>query len=82
MPVTITRKEAVETVKTTKDYKDSEGGEYLGTNLTQIPYIWYLITFQNKSVLVLFDLNREVNIIYPIFAQELGLPIRITDIRV
>ena len=39
MPVTITRKEAVETVKTTKDYKDSEGGEYLGTNLTQIPYI-------------------------------------------
>ena len=70
---------AVETVEVGKDSKESEG-EYL--NLTQVPCIWYPITFKKKSVLALLDLCSEVNAIYPTLAQELGLPIRPMDVRV
>ena len=31
-------------------------------------------------VLVFFDLSSEINAIYPTFAQELGLPIKPTDV--
>lgn len=55
--------------------KAGENGEYLKTNLIQVPYIRYAIIFYEKPVSALFDSKSEVNIICPIFAKELGLSI-------
>ena len=91
MPMTRTREEvveaaksvgtakAVETVEVDKDGKESED-EY--PNLAQVPCIWYPITFRKKSVsvLALLDPGSEVNTIHSSLAQELGLPIRRTDV--
>ena len=70
-PVIIAREEMV---------KD---GKNLRSKLIQVPYIWYSITFRKKSVpvLALFDSGSEVNTIYPTFAKELGLPIRLTNVE-
>ena len=82
-PVTRTREEAVETVETAKANKDGEESEaeYL-ENLAQVLCIWYSIIFQKKSVPVstFLDSSSKINIIYPTFAKELGLPIRPTDV--
>ena len=66
-PVTVARKEAV--------------GENLKSNFTQVSYICYPIIFRKKSVLALFNLSSKVNVVYPIFAKELGLFIRSIDVR-
>lgn len=70
-----------ETIKTARVARADEDGEYLGTKFAQVLYIWYPITFWKKSVLAFIDSNSEINIIYSIFAKELGLPIRLTDVR-
>ena len=71
--------EAIKTAEVVKDGKESKD-EY--PNLTWVPCIRYPIIFRKKSVsmLTLFDSDIEVNAIHPIFARELGLPIRPTDI--
>ena len=79
--VTATGKEVVKTARASKDGKESKG-EY--PNLAQVLCIQYSITFQKKfvSVSVLFDSGSEINVIYPIFAWELRLPIKLMDVRV
>ena len=82
--VTRTRDEAVEIIETTGADKDGKKSEVdFSENLAQVPYIRYPITFRKKSVpvLALFDLGSKVNTIYLTFAQELGLPIKLTDVR-
>ena len=49
--------------------------------LKQVPYIRYLTIFQEKSVSTLPDLKSEVNTIHSTFAKELGLPIRLTNVK-
>ena len=66
----------VETAEVGKDGEESKD-EYL--NLAHVPCIRYPIILRRKSVLALLDSSSESNIIYPIFAQELKLPIRPTD---
>ena len=81
MPVTWTRKDAVETAKTTgKDGKESEG-EYPEI-FVWVPCIRYSIIFQKKSMptLALFNSGSEINTTYPTLAQELGLSLRPTDV--
>ena len=89
-PVTRTREKTVETAKametakaiktagTGKDGKKSES-EY-PENLARVLCIRYPINFGKKSVLAFLDLGSEVNAVYPTFAKELGLPIRLTDV--
>ena len=88
-PVTITREKTIETTVTVeiientdadKTGKNGKSGEYSGTNLVQVLCIWYPITFQKKSVQALFNSSGEANAIYPIFAQELRLLIRLTNV--
>ena len=81
MPITGTRKEAVEAAEGDKDGEESES-EY--PNLAQVPCIQYPITFQKKSVsvLALLDSGSEVNAIHLTLAWELGLSIRPTDVGV
>ena len=76
---TVGTAEAIETAEVGKKGKESEG-EY--PNLVQVQYIRYPITFWKKSVSVLtfFDSGSKVNAIYLIFARELGLPIRPTNV--
>ena len=57
-------------------------GKNLGSNLAQVPYIYYSINFGKKSVSTLLDLGSKVNAIYLIFAKELGLLIRTADVGV
>ena len=78
--MTETKEEVDETAGASKDSKESKD-EY-PKNLAQVPCIRYLIIFWKKSVPVsaLFDLNSEVNAIYPTFAQVLGLTIRPMDV--
>ena len=75
--------EVVETTGVEEDGKKNKGNKYSG-NYVKVPYIWYLIIFRKKSVLVLalFDSNSEINAIHPTFAQELGLSIRLIDVGV
>lgn len=75
--------EAVEATGASKNSKKIEGGEHLG-NFAWVSYIWYPIIFRKKTILILmfFDSGIEVNTIHPTFAQELGLIIRPTDVRV
>ena len=75
--------EAVETAGAGKDDKESKGSKNPRSNLTQVPYIRYPITFRKKSVLVsaLFDSSSEFNAIHLTFAKELGPSIRPTDVR-
>ena len=91
-PVTGTREKASENAETSKtgkaieivkDGKKSKDDENLRLNLAQILYIRYHVAFRKNSMpmLVLFDSNSKVNAIHPTFAQELGLPIRPTDVR-
>ena len=53
--------------------------------LERIPYIYYSVQFKKDTskaqVQVLIDSESEVNAIYPTFAKQLGLPIRLTDVR-
>lgn len=44
MPVTVTKKEAIETTKTVGTDENSKGGKYL-ENFVQVLYIWYPTTF-------------------------------------
>lgn len=83
MSVIVARKKAVETIETVETIrdKDNEGVEYPEISFIQILCIWYPITFQKESILVLFNFGNKVNAIYPIFAKELGLFIRPTNIR-
>ena len=69
-PITIAREKTV------------ENGENLKFNFAQVLCICYIINFRKKSVLALFDLDSKVNVVYPIFAKQLGLPIRPTDVGV
>ena len=84
MPVTANKKEAIETIKVaksagaSKDGKKSEG-KWL-ENLARVLYIRYPINCRKKSVLALFDSSSKVNLGHPVFAKELGLPIRLTNI--
>ena len=66
-PVIVVRKEAV--------------GENLRSNLTQVPCIRYPINFEEKSVLAFLDSSNEVNGVHIAFAKELGLFIKLTDVR-
>ena len=68
MPVIIAREEGVN--------KNS------GSNLTEVTCIQYAINFRKKFVLALFNLCSEVNALCPIFAKELDLLIRSTNIGV
>ena len=84
MPMTVTREEVAETAETAKVAgvgEDGEGGEFPETNLAQVPCIRYSITFQRKSMSALFDLGSKVNTIYLASSQELGLPIRLRDVK-
>ena len=65
MPVTVAREEEVD--------------ENLGANLVRVPCICYPINFGKKSVSALLDLGSKVNAVHPVFAKELGLPNRPTD---
>ena len=71
--------EVIEIAKVGKDGKESKGES---PTLAEVPCIWYPITLRKKfvSMSALFNLDSEVNVIHPIFAWELGLPIRYTDI--
>ena len=71
----------METAGEGRDGEESEG-EY--PNLAQVLYIRYFITFRKKSMLVLalLDSGNKVNTIYSIFARELRLSIRTTDVGV
>lgn len=77
-PVTKTRKKTVETTETAKnaeiagageDGKDGEGGDYQ-KNFAWVLYIQYAIIAENKSmsILPLFDLGSEINVIQLTFA--------------
>ena len=74
----------IETAEANKNGKKSKDGENPKSNLTQVPCIWYPIIFWKKNVpmLALFDSNSKINAIYLIFSKELGLSIRLTDVRV
>ena len=76
---TVETAKAVEIAEVGKDSNKSEG-EY--SNLVRVPCIRYSITFLKKFVpiLALLDSGSEINAINPTFAQELGLPIRTTDV--
>lgn len=60
---------AVETTDAGRDGKESKGDENLRSNLAQVLYIQYSVTFQKKfvHVLALLDLGSEVNTIYSTF---------------
>lgn len=58
-----------------------ENSKYLEKNFVEIPYIWYLITFQEKFVLVLFNLKNKVNVIFLILAKKIGFCIQPTNVR-
>ena len=74
---------AVETVGASKNSEKSENGKNPRSNLTQVLYIRYFITFWKKSmrILVYFNLDSKFNAIHPTFAKELGLSIRPIDIK-
>lgn len=82
IPVIVISRKVFESVEIAKASKDGKNSEYLGTNLVQVLYVQYPITFWKKSVSVLFNSGSKVNIIYPIFAKEPGFPIRPTDVGV
>lgn len=85
--ITIAREKAVQNTENAKKAKNnkngknientrnSKNGEYLKINLVQVLYIEYLIIFQEKSVLVLLDLESEINAIHLTFTKELGFSI-------
>lgn len=73
-PVTVARKEVSQNVKTGENGKNRD--KDLGINLTQVSYIKYFIIYQKQSMLALLNSRSEINVIYPTFAKELGLPIR------
>ena len=54
--------------------------------LERVPYIHYSVQFKkdiNKAqVQALLNSGNEINVIYPTFTKQLGLPIRLIDIRV
>lgn len=53
--------------------KANKNSKYPEINLAQVPYIWYYITYQEKSMLVLLNSKNEVNAIYLTFTKKLGL---------
>lgn len=73
--------EIIETAGAAETSKDGESGKYQETHLAQVPCIWYFFTFWRKSVLALFNSRSKVSAIHLIFAKEIGLPIRPTDIK-
>ena len=78
--VTATRKEALG--ETGENGKNSKNGDKdLRTNLAQVPFIQYSITFQKQSVLALLDSKNKVNAIHPTFARKLGLSIKPIDVE-
>ena len=77
-PEVVETTKTVETAGTGKNGKKSKGG--YSENLVQVPCICYSINFGKKSVSALFDLGSKVNAVHPVFAKELVLLIRPTDI--
>lgn len=65
-PVTLAREEVIETAENAKTgvaagkSKDNKGGDYPKTNLTQVPCIWYPITFSSESILLFLNSENEV----------------------
>ena len=52
--------------------------------LKSVPYIYYPVQFKNTDkapVQVLIDSGSKVNTIHLCFVKQLGLPIRLTDVR-
>ena len=52
------------------------------SKLARVLCIRYSINFRTKFVLALFDLSSKINAVYPTFAKELGLSIKLIDIGV
>lgn len=77
-PLIAARKKAVGIAETAGADRDIK---YPDTNLAQVLCIRYTIIFQKKSVLALFDLSSEVNVIYSIFAKKLRISIRPTNVK-
>lgn len=63
------------------NYKNRDKSENLGTNFAQVLCIQYPITFQEQSILALFDSKSEFNTIHLSFAKELDFSIRLTDVK-
>ena len=83
--MTETREKTVETAKAVETAKvGSNGEESKGEypNLARVPYNRYSITFWKKSISIsaLFDSGSEINTIHSTLTQELGLPIRLTNV--
>ena len=68
------------TVARKKEVEDVENSKNLRSNLAQVPCIQYLINIKKKSVSVFLDSGSEINAIHPIFAKEIDLFIRLTDV--
>lgn len=83
--VTVLREKGVENAEDGKNLGiiggTSKDGENLKPNFTRVLCIQYPIVFKKKSVLALFDSSSEVNTIHPTFAKELGLFIKLTDVK-
>lgn len=58
-----------------------KNGEYLATNLIQVLYICYSDTLEEKSILILFNLQIEINVIYSIFIKKLDFLISLINIK-
>ena len=79
IPMTVAREEAHKNAETNETGNKDEN---LGTNLAQLLSIQYPISFQKQqSVLALLDSRCEINAIHLIFAKELSLFIRPTDVE-
>ena len=61
--------------------KEKAVDENLGSNLVQVLCICYPINFGKKSMMALLNSGSKANALYLAVAQEIGLPIRPTDIR-
>ena len=55
-------------------------GKNLRSNLARVPCIRYPINFGKKSISTLLNSGSEVNAIHLVFAREIGLSIRPTDV--
>ena len=51
-----------------------------GEEVVRVPYIYYLVQFQEKQIRALLNSNSEINAMNPNFAQKLGLKIWKTNV--
>ena len=49
--------------------------------IVRVPYIHYLVQFQEKQIKALFDSGSEVNFMSPTYAEKLGLKTWKTNVR-